>query len=267
MKARHLPAWRFWLLAVALAAIQTFVASVPEAAEGATATLLPENFLRRPDNLLIDPYDAPGDHRAITPIRVRAEQPGELSLRDASGEVVARDRGAQPAIVHDWRHDAGEPVPDTVFTIQFTPNDGQPGTRRLLRVRAGEAVNRVFGPGPDGQGWQMQPTEANTFMPSGLERASGQGAALIEAPEDLERELAALLALEEPADPVQRAGELRAAGQARILEGDYEAALELLEQSLALSHDAALADRIERLRLFLEVRSAPGQEAGKSSDD
>ncbi|MDR9440586.1 MAG: laminin B domain-containing protein, partial [Halomonas sp.] len=63
--------------------------------------------------------------------------------------------------------------------------------------------------------------------------------------------------------PLETAEQLRAAGLQSMLDGDYETALDRLERSLALKHDEALAGRVERLRLFLEVRpdSAPTNQA------
>lgn len=239
------------------------------ARDGATLAGLPEAFSRRPAELIVDPDDSPVEHRAVTEIWVRAEQPGRLELLDGAGRVLALDRGPQPAILYDWSHAIEEPVPDIPFILQFLPDRAAAGTRRILRVRAGASVHLALLPPSAGESWRLQSTEPNTFAPPrpSLDRLTVDESGLTDDPEVLESEMMALLALEDDDAPGATAAQLRAQGLQRIVEGDYATALELLEHSLDLEHDEALADRVERLRLFFRVRPGADEKPERQSPE
>lgn len=214
---------------------------------------LPAAFAPRPAYLVTDPDEPQAAARAATAIWVRTERPGRLVLMTGSGRVVAADEGEQPVVVHDWRHPATEPVPDTPFRVRFFPDGDALGVERLLRVRAGEPLWRTLHQPADIPGWRLTPAEPDAFAPSPASLAATRPD-VIEADAELERELAALLQLEEHPPPTAK--QLRENGLQKIVEGEYATALELLEQSLRLKPDAALLDRVERLRRFLDVRRA-----------
>ncbi|MBB3192404.1 hypothetical protein [Halomonas cerina] len=70
--------------------------------------------------------------------------------------------------------------------------------------------------------------------------------------------------LEESPSPTVE--QLRDEGLQMIVEGDYATALELLEHSLEIEQDEAIAGRVERLRVFLKVRTGEDRANGERSE-
>ncbi|MGM0983378.1 MAG: hypothetical protein ACQEXG_08110 [Pseudomonadota bacterium] len=208
-------------------------------------------FAPRQAYLVTDPDEPPADDQAATAIGVRAEMPGRLALVDGAGQVVALDENEQPVVLHDWRHAADAPVPDTPFLVRFLPAGDSLGVERLLRARAGEPLWLTLHRPADASGWRLTSAEPDAFAPSTAPRPE-KPPEVIEDDAALERELAALLQLEEGPPPT--AAQLREEGLQMIVEGEYATALELLERSLDIEPDPAIAGRVERLRRFLKVR-------------
>ncbi len=221
---------------------------------------LPPAFERRSAELTSDPdAEAPSDV-AKTAIWVRSDVPGDLQLLDAARRVLAEDRGESPVILYDWLH-ALKDVPDAAYFVRSVPVAGQAGTQRLLRVQAGQDVFLTLARSADRGNWQLQASARKDFGidPAALLATVERPAHWVETV-DLEQELEALLALEREgslplAPPAgSNAATLREDGLKLLAEGDYPGALERLERSLALEPDAALADRVARLRAYLGVR-------------
>ncbi|MGC9456636.1 MAG: hypothetical protein ACP5DC_03845 [Halothiobacillaceae bacterium] len=242
-----------WLTIMALTGVLWMSGHPVAFAEEAVPSSLSPAFLPRPDNLLRDPEDRPAETGAVTTLGVRADNPGRLELRDGGGSLLARDEGPSPAIVHDWVHDPEDPVPDEPFVVIFHPRDDLQPTRRLIRVAAGSPLYRVLTQDATGQ-WRLEPASPASFAPGVL---SGTDGAVRHDPppdlESLERELAQLQTLEDGQGDLT-AAQWRESGLQAILDGEYELALERLERSLAMAHDDELADRVQRLRRFIELR-------------
>ncbi|HSH56497.1 MAG TPA: hypothetical protein VK965_00930 [Halomonas sp.] len=247
----------WYAMAVTLVISIDWTGSVGDAwGQGDASPALPAAFAARPAHLVTDPDEAPMEDRGVTTIGVRAGMPGRLALVEGAGGVLALDEGEQPVVLYDWRHAADEPVPDTPFRVRFLPTGAALGVERLLRVRAGEPQWLTLQRPVEASGWRLTVVEPDTFAPppASLPETPLE---VIEDDAALERELAALLQLEE--GPPPSAEQLREAGLQAMLDGDYATAIDYLERSLALKYDEALADRIARLRLFLKVR--PGSDS------
>lgn len=212
---------------------------------------------------------APGldDYRSVTEpgvahrLWVLVPEAGELELRDAKMRLLASERSMHPVLNNTFI--PAEGVFEQVFFLRFEGEEGATRTQRILRVRPDRDTYRILRRSAQARdGWLLVDVEPDEFERTAMALAADRDLAAGGTFEDLDAELAALLELDaadalEPGAPLHTdtdAHRLREEGLERLGRGDYAGALERLEESLGLLPDAELADRVARLRAYLQLR-------------
>lgn len=198
----------------------------------------------------------------IDPITTRLSlyinQAGRLVLLDAELNEVQRASGNSVFVVHAWQMENADELEDQLFFVRFMPVDGLP-FQRLLRVTPGEDVQRELT--REERQWVWRDVEKLSVprqVPSEREQESSPEpwisiSALDEELDSFIQQLAgAGIQMPEEED---LADELRVRGLVLIGEGLYAEALLLLRQSFAIHAASELEDRIQRLELYLDVRT------------
>lgn len=210
----------------------------------------------------ISDYRPVPEHGIEPRVWIAVSEPGRLELRSSRMRLLASERSEYPLLGHVLTPE--EDHFEQVFFLRFEPANGRNGTQRLLRARPDQDLYLILGRSTDASGvWHLRRVESDGFDQARQTLVAALPPVHWAQPEDLERELEALLEsdsaapAEEPAASPDEdlATRLRDEGIRRLAAGDYVGALEHFEASLELTPDAQLADRAARLRVFLRLRA------------
>ncbi|EFI35533.1 hypothetical protein Dthio_PD2957 [Desulfonatronospira thiodismutans ASO3-1] len=204
----------------------------------------------------------------VTQIWVRTSASGHLQLLDSAKRPVAGDESSSPVVFFQVFQDPDH-AEDQAFFVQFVPQGNKLGTRRLIRVHPGENIYISLDRGLADQSWTLNRVRMQDFGLQAQELESVVSVDSVFDEEALTQELEELLRVstvhpgEDPAGKVhEQLGQTEDSAAAGMFSkgmdfmgrGEYSRALEYFEQSQEMEPTPELADRIRRLRSYIELQ-------------
>lgn len=205
------------------------------------------------------------EHEWLDPISTRlvlyANQPGRLVLLDHHNKELRQEQGNPVWLVFVWQMENQEEIPDQLFYVNFTPEEGSgPAFQRLLRVTPGDDVHFLLVKDHDQWIWRSTPSLPREISLQSLSENDDSAAPSVwmsvEAIDDELDTFWQLLNDAGIAEPelIDVAEDIKSQGFALMGDGLYAEALLMLQQSYKIEPTSELLDRIKRLEAYIDLQ-------------